>query len=49
MFSRMTTFFETIFSRCQGDFGKGFSTQQCLLAIFVKWKRSVDNGKTFGL
>ena len=24
------------------------STQQCLLAMLEKWKRSVDSGKAFG-
>ena len=27
---------------------KGFSTQQCLLAMLEKWKRSVNNRKIFG-
>ena len=26
----------------------GFSTQQCLLAMLEKWKRSVDNEEDFG-
>ena len=26
---------------------KGFSAQHCLLAMLKKWKRSIDNGKTF--
>ena len=28
---------------------KGFSIQQCLLAILEKWSRSVDNSKMFGV
>ena len=28
-------------------FWKGFSTQQCLLAMLEQWKRSVDNSKMF--
>ena len=40
--------FENIFSKYQCGFQKGFSTQQCLLAMLEKWKRSVDNSKMFG-
>ena len=44
----MSQFFNNIFSKYQYGFGKNFSTQQCLLAILEKWKKSVDNGKAFG-
>ena len=46
MFTQLTKFFETIFSRYQSGFPEGFSTQQCLLAMLEKWKRSIDKGKT---
>ena len=45
----MSQFFENIFSKYQCGFRKGFSTQQCLLAMLEKWKRSVDNSKMFGV
>ena len=48
MFEQMSQFFENIFSKYQCGFQKGFSTQQCLLAMLEKWKRSVDNRKMFG-
>ena len=48
MFTQMTKFFETIFSRYQCDFQKGFSTQKCLLVTLKKWKKSIDKVKTFG-
>ena len=48
MFEQMSQFFENIFSKYQCGFQKGFSTQQCLLAMLEKWKRSVDNSKMFG-
>ena len=48
MFEQMSQFFENIFSKYQCGFRKGFSTQQCLLAMLEKWKRSVDNSKMFG-
>ena len=36
-------FFENIFSKNEGGFGKGHNTKQCLLAM-GKWKRSLDSG-----
>ena len=47
MFEQMSQFFENIFSKYQCGFRKGFSTQQCLLAMLEKWKRSVGNSKMF--
>ena len=48
MFEQMSQFFENLFSKYQCVFEKGFSTQQYLLAILEKRKRSVDNSKMFG-
>ena len=48
MFKQISEFFENIFSKNQYGFRKGHSTQQCLLAMLEKWKRSVDSGKAFG-
>ena len=48
MFEQMSQFFENIFSKYQYEFWKGFSTQQCLLAMLEKWKTSVDNSNIFG-
>ena len=36
-------------SKRQCGFGKGYSTQQCLLAMLEKWRSAVDNKKTFGV
>ena len=44
----MSSFFDDIFSQYQYGFRKGFSTQQCLLALLEKWKISVDRSKVFG-
>ena len=44
----MSRFFCDIFSKYQYGFRKGFSTQQCLLALLKKWKRSIERGKKFG-
>ena len=40
-------FFEDIFNKQQCGFRKGYNTQQCLLKMLEKWKRSVDGGKVF--
>ena len=48
MFKQISDFFKNIFSKNQCGFRKGRSTQQYLLAMLEKWKRSVDNGKAFG-
>ena len=44
----MSVFFEDIFNKQQCGFRKGYNTQQCLLKMLEKWKRSVDEGKVFG-
>ena len=44
----MSTFFEDIFNKQQCRFRKGYNTQQFLLKMLEKWKRSVDGGKNFG-
>ena len=48
MFKQMSSFFDDIFSKYQYGFRKGFSTQQCLLALLEKLMRSIDRGKVFG-
>ena len=48
MFKQISKFFENIFSKNQCGFRKGHSTQQCLLAMLEKWKRSLDSYKAFG-
>ena len=41
--------FEDVFNKQQCGFRKRFNTQQCLLKMLEKWKRSVDEGKVFGV
>ena len=48
MFKQMSCFFDDIFSKYQYGFRKGSSTQQCLLALLEKFKKSTDRGKAFG-
>ena len=48
MFSQMSAYFDEIFSKYQYGFRKGYSSQQCLLALLEKWKAAIDKGKVFG-
>ena len=48
IFKQMSSFFDDIFSKYQYGFRKGFSTQECFLALLEKWKRSIDRGKVSG-
>ena len=48
MFKQICEIFENIFLKNQCGFRKDHSTQQCLLAMLEKWKRSVDGVKAFG-
>ena len=36
------------FSEFQCGFRKGYSIQQCLIALIERWKSEVDSGKSFG-
>ena len=45
----MSHFFESTLSNQQCGFRKGLSSQQCLLVLLEKWKRSADRGKAFGV
>ena len=44
----MGDFMENYFSKFQCGFVKGYSTQQCLIALIEKWKSATDKGKSFG-
>ena len=45
----MSNFFDNFFlSKQQCSFQKGYSTQQCLLALFENWKRAVHSIQMFG-
>ena len=47
MFKQMSSLFDEIFSKYWYGFREGFSTQQSLLALLEKWKRSIDRDKVF--
>ena len=48
MFAQTSSIFDNFLPRQQCGFRKGYSTQQCLLALLEKWKRAVDSGQIFG-
>ena len=48
MFKQIVEVFQNIFSKNQCRFKNCHSTQQCLLALLEKMKRSVDSGNFFG-
>ena len=48
MYKQMDTFMDKYFSKFQCGFRKGYSTQQCLIALIKKCKNAVDSGKSFG-
>ena len=48
LYDQIATYLEHIFSRYQCGFCKGYSAQQCFLAMIEKWKKTVDNGVVFG-
>ena len=47
MFKQTLENFEPILSKFQCGFRKGFSAQQCLLAMLGKWKSAVDSKRNF--
>ena len=48
MFRQMSAYFDEIFSKYRYGFRKGYSTQQCPLALLTKWKAAAAAGKVFG-
>ena len=46
---QITSFMDPLLSKYQCGFRRGFSAQNCLLAMLEKWKSSVDKGKVFGV
>ena len=48
MYKQISEFFENVLSKYQCGFRKGFSSQQCLLAMLEKWRKSLDRGGSFG-
>ena len=48
MHRQISEYFETLFSKFQCGFRKGYGTQDCLLALVVNFKKALDQGKEYG-
>ena len=47
MYSQIFPYFDSVFSRFQCGFRKGFNAQHCLLTMAEKWRKILDeDGKT---
>ena len=45
---QLSEFFESILSKFQCGFKKGYGAQHCLLMMVETWKEAADNSKAFG-
>ena len=48
LYDQIQVFFESILSKYQCGFRRGYNEQHCLMTVIEKWKKSVDNGGAFG-
>ena len=48
LYDRIQVFFDSILSKYQCGFWRGYNAQHCLVALIGKWKKSVGNGGAFG-
>ena len=48
MNKQISEYFETVFSKFQCGFRKGYSTQDCLLAMVENCKKALDQGNEYG-
>ena len=49
LYDQIQVFFESILSKYQCGFRRGYNAQHCLMTLIEKWKKSVDNGGAFGM
>ena len=48
MYSQIYPYFDTLFSKFQCGFRKGFNAHHCLLAMIEKWRKTLDKGGETG-
>ena len=48
MYNQIYPYFETLFSKFQCGFRKGFNAQHCLLVMIEKWRKTLDKGGETG-
>ena len=48
LYDQIQVFFDSVLSKYQCGFRRGYSAQHCLITLLEKLKKSVDNGGAFG-
>ena len=48
IYDQIQLFFDSLLSKYQYGFRRGYNAQHCLITLIEKWKKSVDNGGAFG-
>ena len=48
IYDQIQLFFDSLLSKYQCEFRRGYNAQHCLITLIEKWKKSVDNGGAFG-
>ena len=48
IYDQIQLFFNSLLSKYQCGFRRGYNAQHCLKILIEKWKKSVDNGGAFG-
>ena len=48
IYDQIQLFFDSLLSKYQCGFRRGYNAQHCLITLIEKWKKSVDNGGGFG-
>ena len=48
LYDQIQVFFDSILSKYQCVFRRGYNAQHCLITLIEKWNKSVDNGRSFG-
>ena len=48
MYNQIYPYFDTLFSKFQCGFRKGFNAQHCLLVMIEKWRKTLDKGGETG-
>ena len=48
IYDQIQLFFDSLLSKYQCGFRRGYNAQHCLVSLIDKWKKSVDNGGGFG-
>ena len=49
IYDQIQFFFDSILSKYQFGFCRGYNTQHCFVTLIEKWKKSVNNGGAFDL